>query len=62
MKMFKNISKYVISLLLLVSSVATSFGQQDPMYSQYMFNIQAYNPAYAGTWESLGLMSLGRQQ
>ncbi|WP_159518816.1 PorP/SprF family type IX secretion system membrane protein [Sunxiuqinia indica] len=62
MKMMKNISKYVLSLLLLVSSVTASFGQQDPMYSQYMFNIQAYNPAYAGTWESLGLMTLGRQQ
>lgn len=62
MKMIKNISKYAISLLLLVSSVTTSFGQQDPMYSQYMFNIQAYNPAYAGTWESIGIMTLGRHQ
>ncbi|TDO04654.1 type IX secretion system membrane protein PorP/SprF [Sunxiuqinia elliptica] len=62
MKMIKNISKYAISLLLLVSSVATSFGQQDPMYSQYMFNIQAYNPAYTGTWESIGIMALGRHQ
>jgi type IX secretion system PorP/SprF family membrane protein len=62
MKMIKNISKYAISLLLLVSSVTASFGQQDPMYSQYMFNIQAFNPAYAGTWESIGIMSLGRHQ
>ena len=62
MKMKKNISKYVISLLVLVSSVTASFGQQDPMYSQYMFNIQAFNPAYAGTWESIGLMALGRYQ
>lgn len=60
--MIKDISKYAISLLLLISSVTASFGQQDPMYSQYMFNIQAFNPAYAGTWESIGLMALGRYQ
>jgi len=62
MKMIKNISKYAISLLLFVSSVTASYGQQDPMYSQYMFNIQAFNPAYAGTWKSIGLMALGRYQ
>lgn len=27
-----------------------------------MFNIQAYNPAYAGTWESIGIMALSRLQ
>src|SRR6187399_1158272 len=24
--------------------------QQDPMYSQYMFNHQVLNPAYVGSW------------
>lgn len=62
MKTIKNLSKYVLGLLLLASSVTISLGQQDPMYSQYMFNIQAYNPAYAGTWESIGMMTLGRHQ
>jgi type IX secretion system PorP/SprF family membrane protein len=32
------------------------------MYTQYMFNTQTINPAYAGTWESLSFMVLGRQQ
>lgn len=41
---------------------ATSKAQQDPMYTQYMFNTQTINPAYAGTWESVGFMVLGRQQ
>lgn len=62
MKMIKRISNYGLSLLLLLSSVTASFGQQDPMYSQYMFNIQAFNPAYAGTWQSIGIMALGRHQ
>ncbi len=39
-----------------------SFAQQDPMYTQYMFNLQTVNPAYAGSWESMGFMVLTRQQ
>ena len=39
-----------------------SFGQSDPLFSQYMFNIQTYNPAYAGTWEHLGVTMGTRQQ
>ncbi|MGQ8335230.1 PorP/SprF family type IX secretion system membrane protein [Sunxiuqinia sp. A32] len=58
----KTISKYIIVSFLFVSAALSSFGQQDPMYSQYMFNIQAYNPAYVGTWESIGMMALGRYQ
>lgn len=38
------------------------FGQQDPMYSQYMFNMLAVNPAYAGSREVLSLTALGRRQ
>lgn len=37
-------------------------GQQEPMYSHYMFNVQAVNPAYAGSWEALGITLLSRQQ
>lgn len=36
--------------------------QQEPSYTQYNFNIQVINPAYAGTWENLGFMVLGRHQ
>ena len=49
-----------IALLMLLSVVSNA--QQDPMYTQYMFNTQTVNPAYAGTWESVGFMVLGRQQ
>jgi type IX secretion system PorP/SprF family membrane protein len=36
--------------------------QQDPMFTQYMFNSLAINPAYAGSREMLSLMLLTRQQ
>jgi len=36
--------------------------QQEPLFTQYYFNTQTFNPAYAGTWENLGFMVLGRHQ
>ena len=51
-----------LGILVLVIAGMTSNAQQDPMYTQYMFNTQTINPAYAGTWESLSFMVLGRQQ
>ncbi len=36
--------------------------QQDPMYSQYMFNGLAFNPAYAGSRDALSLSGLARMQ
>ena len=51
-----------LGILTLVIAGLTSNAQQDPMYTQYMFNTQTINPAYAGTWESLSFMVLGRQQ
>jgi type IX secretion system PorP/SprF family membrane protein len=36
--------------------------QKDPMFTQYNFNTQVYNPAYAGSWKSLGFIVLGRNQ
>lgn len=37
-------------------------GQQQPMYSQYMFNGMVLNPAYAGSQESLSLTAISRHQ
>ena len=61
MKIKLNIIKG-LGILLIVTAGLTSNAQQDPMYTQYMFNTQTINPAYAGTWESLSFMSLARQQ
>ncbi len=49
-------------IVILVTLNMRAMAQQDPMYTQYMFNTQTINPAYAGTWESVGFMVLGRQQ
>ena len=51
-----------LGILAIVIAAYTSNAQQDPMYTQYMFNTQTINPAYAGTWESVGFMVLGRHQ
>ena len=41
---------------------ANAKGQQDPMYSQYMFNTLAINPAYAGSRNVLSVTGLVRSQ
>jgi type IX secretion system PorP/SprF family membrane protein len=51
-----------LGILAIVVAAFTSNAQQDPMFTQYMFNTQTINPAYAGTWESVGFMALGRHQ
>ena len=38
------------------------YAQQDPLFSQYMFNKLAVNPAYAGGTEMLSVDLLGRYQ
>lgn len=61
MKSRKNIING-LGVLLLVFMGFNAKAQQDPMYTQYMFNQQTINPAYAGSWESLSFMVLARQQ
>lgn len=61
MKFKLNIKKG-LGILVLIIAANASFAQQDPMYTQYFFNTQTINPAYAGSWESLGFMVLGRHQ
>jgi len=41
---------------------ASSFAQQDPMYSQYMFNALVVNPAYAGVHDNISASLLSRHQ
>jgi type IX secretion system PorP/SprF family membrane protein len=51
---------YLISVLALV--VAELRGQQDPHYTQYMYNMSVFNPAYAGSKESISGGLLYRKQ
>jgi type IX secretion system PorP/SprF family membrane protein len=47
--------------LALLQSIQT-FGQNDPMFTQYMFNEMYVNPAYAGSRENISVTGLIREQ
>src|SRR5665811_2030242 len=53
--------KVKIGMLFLFVSME-GLTQQDPIFTQYMFNTQMINPAYAGMWEKIGFSSLVRKQ
>lgn len=50
----------ILAFLLLVGG--TSFGQQDPMFTKYMFNSLIFNPAYAGSKDHMYIGLLHRTQ
>ena len=52
--------KTILALLLLFS--INSYAQQDPQYTQYMYNTMSINPAYAGSKDYLSLTALARSQ
>ncbi len=58
----RNLRLIVCMLIVFGFATQQSFAQQDPMYTQYYFNMQTINPAYAGTWDRLGISVLGRYQ
>jgi len=51
-------------LLIIVAVLASAsvFGQQDPQFSQYMFNRLFPNPAVAGSKDAICITGIGRQQ
>lgn len=53
--------KVLLSVLVLISA-CTVYGQQDPQYTQYMYNMNILNPAYAGSAGVGSLGILGRSQ
>ena len=52
---------YLVSILML-GFVIEGFSQQDPHYTQYMYNMSVMNPAYAGSKENLSMGLLYRKQ
>ena len=50
----------IVVLLILMAQV--SFGQQDPQYTQYMYNTQVINPGYVGSKMHTSIGLLGRSQ
>ncbi|MDT0554368.1 PorP/SprF family type IX secretion system membrane protein [Patiriisocius hiemis] len=55
-------SYFAIIILMLLGGVFTSNAQQDPQYTQYMYNTQVVNPAYAGSRDALSFGALYRTQ
>lgn len=58
MKIFKRAT---LAMLMILGSLLSK-GQQDPMYTQYIFNLQTVNPAYVGYWQTMGLTAISRHQ
>lgn len=55
------VKKDVFGILIILLSFG-AFAQQDPQYSQYLFNQMAINPAYAGSREAIAsVMDLRKQ-
>ncbi|MCM5661356.1 PorP/SprF family type IX secretion system membrane protein [Galbibacter mesophilus] len=52
----------VILTVLLLSVLGMCYGQQNSQYTQYMYNTQSINPAYAGSREVLSLNGVYRSQ
>lgn len=61
MSIQKNIKKIGISLLL-IGCFQTIQAQQDPQYTQYMYNTNMINPAYAGSRGTLNVFGMYRTQ
>tara|TARA_R110000850_G_scaffold277058_1_gene421844 strand:+ start:69042 stop:69956 length:915 start_codon:yes stop_codon:yes gene_type:complete len=52
----------LLLILILILGFQDLSAQQDPQYTQYMYNMNVINPAYAGSKESLSLTALYRKQ
>ena len=56
----KNIKLLILGIFIL--AISSIHGQQDPQYTQYMYNMNVLNPAYAGSQGTLSIGVLGRTQ
>jgi type IX secretion system PorP/SprF family membrane protein len=59
--MMKAACRYCL-FTVLIHSVVLCHGQQQPMYTQYMFNGLVLNPAYAGSQETFSATAIMRKQ
>ena len=53
---------YLPLIVLILLGIFSSTAQQDPQYTQYMYNTQVVNPAYAGSRDALSFGLLYRTQ
>ena len=54
--------KKIITLVFLIGSFGVAIAQQDAQYTQYMYNTQVVNPAYAGSRGVFSIAALYRSQ
>lgn len=54
--------KYLLLIILLVTSVTGVWAQYDSQLSQYFMAMGYYNPAYAGVSGDLNMLALARLQ
>lgn len=52
----------IAAVVLILIGYSRVHAQQDPQYTQYMYNQAVFNPAYAGSTESLSITALYRNQ
>ncbi len=55
----KKINKIILGFISCFAIGTAANAQQDPQFSQYMFNTMAINPAYAGSRDVLNVTMLG---
>lgn len=58
----RALPKYRIVLLVFLMALGFVWAQKEPQYTQYMYNIGSFNPAYVGTVESPEIIGLYRAQ
>ena len=58
----ENSMKKIIFISLFISLLTTGKSQQDAMFTFYMFNHQAVNPAYVGSRQIINATMLNRSQ
>ncbi|TAE63130.1 MAG: type IX secretion system membrane protein PorP/SprF, partial [Bacteroidetes bacterium] len=59
----QGLRKIILVSIINIGIYTNLFAQQDPQFSQYMFNMLAVNPAYAGSIDNtLTVTGLGRIQ
>ncbi|APQ17872.1 PorP/SprF family type IX secretion system membrane protein [Maribacter hydrothermalis] len=57
-----NKASYTVAFLLFSFLNIIAYGQKEPQYTQYMYNIGSFNPAYVGTVETPEIAGLYRAQ
>lgn len=62
-RLYNSNNNIVFGVILMIAFMLTPlYGQKEPQYTQYMYNIGSFNPAYVGTVETPDISALYRAQ